>query len=46
MGLNDQHFDRVADILKETLMELEVSAKEIDEMMRVIESARDDILNR
>jgi truncated hemoglobin YjbI len=46
MGLNDQHFDRVAGILKETLVELEISAKEIDEMMLAIESARDDILNR
>jgi hemoglobin len=46
MGLNEQHFDRVADILKETLQELGVPAKEIDEMMLVIESARDDILNR
>ena len=46
MGLNDQHFDRVAAILKETLVELEVPAKEIDEMLLVIESARADILNR
>ncbi|MGH6849458.1 MAG: pyridoxamine 5'-phosphate oxidase family protein [Methylocella sp.] len=46
MGLNDEHFGRVAAILKETLVELEVAAKEIDEMMLVIESARADILNR
>jgi truncated hemoglobin YjbI len=46
MGLNEQHFDRVAGILRETLEELEIPAKEIDEMMLIIESARDDILNR
>ncbi len=46
MGLNDQHFDRVAGILKETLEELQIPAKEIEEILVVIESARDDILNR
>lgn len=46
MGLTDEHFDRVATILKETLEEVEISNREIDEMLAIIESARDDILNR
>jgi len=46
MGLTDEHFDRVAAIFRETLEEIQVSSKEIDEMMAVIESTRDDILNR
>jgi truncated hemoglobin YjbI len=46
MGLNDEHFDRVAAILKETLQEADVGAKEIEEVLQVIESAREDILGR
>jgi truncated hemoglobin YjbI len=46
MGLTGEHFDRVMAIFKETMQELEISSKEIDEMMAVLESARDDILNR
>jgi truncated hemoglobin YjbI/predicted pyridoxine 5'-phosphate oxidase superfamily flavin-nucleotide-binding protein len=46
MGLNDQHFDRVAAILKETLQEADVGAKETEEVLQVIESAREDILGR
>lgn len=46
MGLTDEHFDRVAAIFRETMEEVEISNKEIDEMMAVLESARDDILNR
>lgn len=46
MGLTDEHFDRVAAIFRETMEEVEISNKEIDEMIAVIESAHDDILNR
>lgn len=46
MGLTDEHFDRVATIFRETMEELEISSKEIGEMMAVLETARDDILNR
>lgn len=46
MGLTDEHFDRVAALFRETMEELEISKKEIDEMIAVLESARDDILNR
>jgi truncated hemoglobin YjbI len=44
--VNDQHFDRVAAILKETLQEADVGAKETEEVLQVIESAREDILGR
>jgi truncated hemoglobin YjbI/predicted pyridoxine 5'-phosphate oxidase superfamily flavin-nucleotide-binding protein len=46
LGLNDEHFDRVAAILKETLQEADVGAKEVEEVLQVIESAREDILGR
>ncbi len=46
LGLADAHFDRVAAILRETLDELEISKPEIDEVMAIIESTRDVILNR
>lgn len=45
-GMNDQHFDRVTTIFLETLQELNVSEGEILGMMEIIESTRDDILNR
>lgn len=46
LGLTDEHFDRVGAIFKETLHELELSEKELNGMMEVIESNRDDVLNR
>jgi len=46
MGLTDEHFDRVIAIFRETMEEIEISNKETDEMIAVLESARDDILNR
>ena len=45
-GLADEHFDRVAAIFQETMLELQISAKEIKGMMEIIESTRDDILDR
>ena len=45
-GMTDQHFDRVATLFHETLQELNISEKEIQGMMEVIESTRDDVLNR
>jgi truncated hemoglobin YjbI len=46
MGMNDAHFDRVTAILKESMQEVEIGAKEIEEVLKVIESTRDDILCR
>jgi truncated hemoglobin YjbI len=46
LGLNDEHFDRVAALLKATLQEADVGPKEVEEVLVVIESAREDILCR
>jgi truncated hemoglobin YjbI len=46
VGLTDEHFDRVASIFIETLVELNISEKEKQEMIEVIGSTRDDVLNR
>ena len=46
LGLNDEHFDRVAALLKATLQEADVGPKELEEVLVVIESAREDILGR
>ena len=45
MGLEARHFDRISAILKETLEELKIGAAEIEEVMRVIETTREAILN-
>ncbi len=45
-GLNDSHFDAVAENLQKTLEELGVAADLIGEVMAVVGSTRDDILNR
>src|SRR4029077_15416185 len=45
MGLEARHFDRVSAILKETLEELKIGATEIEEVMQVIETTREAILN-
>ncbi|MGR9054269.1 MAG: globin domain-containing protein, partial [Gammaproteobacteria bacterium] len=46
LGLNDVHFDRVIGLFKDTLVELEISEKEQNEMMTILASAREDILDR
>lgn len=46
LGLNDEHFDRVAALLKATLQEADVGPKEVEEVLVVIELAREDILCR
>lgn len=45
-GLGDAHFDAVAGHLKETLEELEVPAELIAEVMGVVGSTRNEVLNR
>ncbi len=46
MGLNDTHFNAVAEHLRETLRELDVASDLISEVMAIIEGTRDCILNR
>ncbi len=45
-GLSDQHFDAVADHLQSTLEELSVPATLVEEIMAIVESTRNDVLNR
>jgi hemoglobin len=45
-GLSDQHFDAVADHLQSTLQELSVPATLVEEIMAIVESTRNDVLNR
>jgi len=46
MGLGDEHFDAVAENLQDTLKELGVSADLIVEVIAIVESTRDDVLNK
>ena len=46
MGLTDAHFDRLLQLFKESLEELNISEKEVNGMLEILGSARDDILNR
>ena len=45
-GLSDQHFNRVCEIFKETVTELNIPPDQIEEMMSILESTRDVVLNR
>jgi len=45
-GLNDSHFDAVAENLAKALGELGVAQESIDEVIALVETTRDDVLNR
>lgn len=45
-GLNDSHFDAVAENLAKSLRELEVAEDKIEQVLAIVESTRDDVLNR
>jgi hemoglobin len=45
-GLDDEHFDAVAQDLKTTLEELQVPKESIDEVLALVEGTRGDVLNR
>ena len=45
-GLNDSHFNAVAENLQATLTELKVKKELIDKVMAIAESTRADVLNR
>jgi truncated hemoglobin YjbI len=45
-GLSDQHFNRVCEIFRETVAELNLPPDQIEEMMMILESTRDAVLNR
>jgi hemoglobin len=45
-GLGDEHFDRVAKHLDDTLTELGVERSLIDEALAIVASQRDEVLGR
>lgn len=45
-GLNDTHFNAVAEHLAATLLELGVAKRLVEQVLAVAESARADVLNR
>ncbi len=45
-GLDNTHFDAVAEDLKVTLEELNVPSELISQVMALVEDTRDDVLNR
>ena len=45
-GLNDSHFDAVAENLAKTLQELGVAQELIDQVLAIAESTREDVLGR
>lgn len=46
LDLNDTHFDAIAEHLQATLVELKVPKELIDQVMGIVASTRDDVLNR
>jgi hemoglobin len=46
MGLTDAHFDRIAQLLAQALASLGVKDKEIQEVLAIVETTRDDCLDR
>ena len=45
-GLTDEHFNRILELFKESLDELNISTNEGQGMMEILESTREVILNR
>ncbi|MGH8578582.1 MAG: group I truncated hemoglobin [Gammaproteobacteria bacterium] len=45
-GLNDSHFDRILTHLRSTLELLKLESHEIEEVMAITESTRNDVLGR
>jgi hemoglobin len=45
-GLNDSHFDAVAENLGKTLQEMGVAQNLIDQVLVIAESTREDVLGR
>ena len=45
-GLTDEHFDRIAKLLRETLNELELPKPLVDEALETIAGTREEVLGR
>ncbi|MGR8935618.1 MAG: pyridoxamine 5'-phosphate oxidase family protein [Gammaproteobacteria bacterium] len=46
LGMDDKHFEHILKLLKETLYELDLPEKPVEEMMSILATTRDDILCR
>ena len=46
MGLNDEHFDIVVGLLRQTLSDLKVPTPLIDQVETIAQSVRNDVLNK
>lgn len=46
MGLKDEHFDKIKELLTATLRDLGVAYDLITQLMSIVETTRDDILNK
>ncbi len=46
LGMNNDHFNRILQILKETLHELDLPERPIEEMLGILETTREDVLCR
>jgi len=46
LGLTDVHFDRVMAHFRESVLELHVPATEVEKMCEILETFRDEVLNR
>jgi len=46
MGLTDEHFDRVIAHFRDSVLELHVPEPEVQSLCEILESFRDDVLNR
>lgn len=45
-GLNESHFDAIAGLLKDTLVELEIEPSAIDEVLEIVTTTKKDVLNQ
>jgi hemoglobin len=45
-GINETHFNAVAENLQKTLEELKIKKELIDQVMAIAASTKDDVLNR
>jgi hemoglobin len=46
MGITDEHFDRIVQLLDETMRSVGVKEKDIEEVLEIVETTRDDCCDR
>lgn len=45
-GLSDVHFDRVCELFRETVTEVNIPPDQVEEIMKILEGTRESVLNR